>query len=416
MRRHRRTATILAVLLIATAVAAGCSSGSSPSSSPPTSARSTTTSTEASPGTTQQPGSQAIVFLSVGGNIDAYAAAAPYTRQRVVAAGTAPQGIEPHGQICFAPDGSRRFVVAETRPAAPGAPAAAGFGIYQLTGDHVGAFRVRRLAGVLSPSAPGSAPSTYGCAFLRDGRLLTTDVGSSTGAGTGQLILWFPPLTTTSVGHCVVGSGIASPGGLAADSRGGVALTSSRAPGAGLWDYQGQFPTSAQACGTLDQVRPDAPAGTPRVVTGVAAVQLVVAGAHGLSAPSAVASSADGTQLLVSSPPDGVIDAFRLDGTYSSTVLSPPDGTRLGPTPLPTGSPEGLVVNADGTVFYADTGLVVGPAGAPVAAPLGGSLRRIAVQDGQVQAPQVVSGHLPGPDGIGLLDPERAAGGAPAIT
>ena len=60
-----------------------------------------------------------VVFTATEGNIDAYLPTDPFTRQRVVAAGTGPAGTTPHGQICFDSNGSRRFVVAETRTPPP---------------------------------------------------------------------------------------------------------------------------------------------------------------------------------------------------------------------------------------------------------------------------------------------------------
>ncbi len=117
---HPRTRLALAaaLALAVASVVAGCSSGSTPTTTPTTATPSTT----APPSTsTTEPGTEAVVFVSVDGNIDAYDSQAPYDRQRVVAAGTAPNGSEPHGQICFLPDGTKRFVVAETRPAVAGA-------------------------------------------------------------------------------------------------------------------------------------------------------------------------------------------------------------------------------------------------------------------------------------------------------
>jgi sugar lactone lactonase YvrE len=414
MGRRPRLLALLAVLATTAAMAAACSSGGS-STAASTSTSTSTSTTQPAPTTTTVPGKSAVVLLSVGGNIDAYAANPPFTRQRVVAAGSAPGGIEPHGQICFFPDGSRRFVTAETRPAAAGA-FAAGYGVYQLTGDRVGAFRVRRLSGFVSPSAAGSTPSTYGCAFTNDGRLFTTDAGAATGPATGQIVEWLPPLTGTTVAHCVIASGVASPGGLAADGHGGVALASSRAPGAGVWEYTGQFPTSGSACGALNTVSPTAPAGTPRVTTGVAAAELIHAGPHGLSAPSAVASSPDGRSLVVTSAPDGVIARYSLAGAFQSILLAPSAGEQLAATPRANGTPQGVAVNADGTVFYADPGLVRSANGTVAPAAMAGSLRRVTVTNGQAGKPQALKQHLPAPDGLGIFDPQSSSGGAGSIT
>ena len=405
-------AVVLALVVALGALATACSSSSAPETAPTTVAPTTT---QPPSTTTTQPGHDAVVFVSVGGNIDAYATQPPFDRQRVVAAGTVADGSEPHGQICFLPDGSRRFVVAETRPASGSTPAAAGFGLYQLTGNDVGTYRVARVAGVrLSSAAP---TTTYGCAFLPDGRLFTTVVGSATGAGTGQLVEWFPPFTAAGATHCTIATGLASPGGLAADPAGGIEVAVARAPGAGVWHFTGAFPASAKACGSLSP--PTTTAGTQpgptTVASGIRAAPLVTAGANGLTAPAAVALTADGKGFVATSPPDGVIDQYDLSGHFVGTVLAPPAGEQLGITPRASGTPQGVAVNADGTVFYTDPALVRSSDGTVAPAARAGSLRRIVVTGGKPGAPQVVNRQLPAPDGLGIFDPTSASGGAASI-
>jgi hypothetical protein len=410
MPRRLPRATILAVgLAVATAVAlSGCSSTSTDGSAATTAAPPTTP----APTSTTTPGSDAVLFVAVGGNIDAYDTQPPFHRERVVAAGTAPDGSEPHGQICFYPDGSRRFVVAETRAAAPGVAAGAGWGVYQLTGDDIGTFRVARTGGFSSPSlASTDPPSTYGCAFLSDGRLLTTDVGNAqSGAPTGQLIEWFPPYGSTTVAHCTIATGLGSPRGLAVDPQGAIELAAARAPSAGVWRYSGAFPKTPGACAAT----PSAAAGGT-VVSGVTANLLVPAGPNGLGTPDAVALTADGKGLVVTSAPDGVINRYDLGGTFSDTVLQPKAGEQLGATPRAGGTPLGVAVNADGAVFYADPGLLVGAGGAVAPGDRVGSVRRITFSQGRAQAPQVLNQGLPGPDGLGIFDPSKAAGGSASI-
>jgi len=407
-RAHPRTrlAVVVALALAVLSVVAGCSGGSTQ----------TTTSTTAAPPTTSppststtQPGTDAVVFVSVGGNIDAYDTQAPYDRQRVVAVGTAPNGAVAHGQICFLPDSTRRFVVAETRPGAAGSPASAGFGLYQLTGDGVGTFRVQRVNGFTSPGASSaSATLTYGCAFSKTGLLFTTDVGSvsptdsQAGAADGQLIEWFPPYTSPTPAHCVVATGLAVPQGLAAESDGSIDLASAAAPTAGVWRYSGAFPTKAAAC---------APP-----LTGVTATKVIPAGPNGLGAPAAVALTPDNKSLVVTSALDGVIDQFDLDGTFTTTLMTPSPAGPLGATPFATGTPLGVAVNADGAVFYADPGLERAANGSVAAGDRVGSLRRIAVTKGQPQAPNALNQGLPAPDGLGIFDPSKASGGAGSIT
>ena len=71
--------------------------------------------------------------------------------------------------------------------------------------------------GKLTPTYQGSADNAenYGCGFLRDGRVLTTDVGNqATGNGDGQLIVWFPPFNRTKVRYCKIDTGIATAGSI----------------------------------------------------------------------------------------------------------------------------------------------------------------------------------------------------------
>jgi len=418
--RPGRAALLAGLLGVGALLVAACSStGSDDSASttePPTSTPTTAAPTTS---TTQPPGKDAVVFVTVGGNIDVYSTQPPFDRQRVVAAGTAPDGSEAHGQVCFLPDGSRRFVVAETRPAQAGKPAGAGFGLYQLTGDDVGTYRVARIGGVADPAASaGGGTTTYGCAFLPDGRLFTTVVGAASGAPTGQLTEWFPPFTAAGATHCTIATGLATPGGLAADRSGGIEVAVSRAPGAGVWRFSGSFPTSATACGALSPpttTASDHGGGPTTVASGLSAVLLVAAGPHGLSAPAAVAASADGKGIVVSSPPDGVIDSYDLSGRFVSTVLAPKAGEQLGATPRTWGTPFGVAVNADGAVFYADPGLLKSANGTIAPGTLVGSLRRIVVTGGKAAPPQLVNGHLPQPDGLGIFDPSAAAGGSASI-
>jgi len=388
-------------------VVAGCSSGSNPTATP-TTVGPTSTTAPASTSTTQ-PGTDAVAFVSVGGNIDAYDTQSPYDRQRVVAAGTAADGSEPHGQICFTPDGTKRFVVAETRPATAAAPASAGYGLYQLSGDGIGTFRVARVSGFTSPGATAAgASATYGCAFSKSGQLFTTDVGSvsatnsQAGAADGQLIEWFPPFTGTSPAHCVVATGLAVPQGLAAEPDGSIDLASAAAPTAGVWRYSGTFPTKAASCATP--------------MAGITAAKVIPAGANGLDAPAAVALSADNKSLVVTSALDGTIDQFGLDGSFTATLLAPAPPATLGATPFATGTPLGVAVNADGAIFYADPGLERAANGTVAPGVRVGSLRRVAVTKGQAQAPETLNQGLPAPDGLGIFDPSKASGGAGAIT
>lgn len=405
MTTSRRLFSTSAVAVTLLLLVAACSSPKAR-----TATSSTTTSPPGQVTTTTVPEAQGVLFAATEGNIDAYLTLAPYTRQRVVASGTGPPGTTAHGQICFTPDGSRRFVIAETRRPAEAA-ATAGWGVYQLTGDDIGSFRVRRVfgwdsAGTLS----ADAPTTYGCAFLPDGRLFTTDVGNQRdGAATGRLVEWFAPFDAATPAHCVLAADLATPLGLSVDESGAVYLASARAPTAGLWRYRGTFPSDPAGCVTAI---PE-PAGTEPPGTGppgppiVTAKLLVTGGTAGLSAPTAVAIAPNGQDLVVSSAPDGLIVAFDLEGADPSTVLEP-----LEPGSPATRSPFGLTIAPDGSVIYADTGLVTDTSGAIVPGNATGALSRIDTSDGTARPPETIDERLNAPDGLGLYLPLSMSGGA----
>jgi hypothetical protein len=405
------TAVAMALLLLV----ASCSS-----SKTKTATSSTTTPPPGQVTTTTVPEAQGVLFSATDGNIDAYLTLPPYTRQRVVATGTGPAGTTPHGQICFTPDGSRRFVIAETRTP-PGAAATAGWGLYQLTGDDIGTFRVRRVAGWDSPGAPSTdAPTTYGCAFLPDGRLFTTDIGNQrSGPSTGRLVEWFPPFDTATPGQCVLATDLATPLGLAADPAGALYLASARAPTAGIWRYRGTFPADPAACVTATPEPPDqttttipqgpaAPPGTVPAGSPSVTVKLLIAGgASGLNAPTAVAVAPSGQAIVVSSAPDGLIVAFDLEGIDPTPLLTPVE-----PRSPATRSPFGLTIAPDGSVLYADTGLVATTAGVIAPGDSSGSLDSIATTGNRAQPPLTVDNGLDAPDGVGLYLPLSASGGA----
>jgi hypothetical protein len=430
-RPWRRVVTLVGIVALA---AAGCSSGSR-SAGPTT----TTTAAETSSSTTTPPLPDGTVFATVDGAIDAYLAVPPYTRQRVAAAGTAPDGNEPHGQICFAPDGSRRFVVAEGRPAGS-TPASAGWGLYQLTGSKVGSLRARRVTGWTSPSntstssstnSPTDAPTTYGCAFLTDGRLLTTDLGNErAGAPTGRLVEWLPPFGPDPPASCVLRTDLATPLGLSADNADNVYLASARTPTTAGCVTATTGPAPANTTTTSSPSGgspPDTTAGGPAAVTAT----LVIPPADGpSSAPTAVAvgpaGSPGGDRLIVTSAPFGAITAYQPAGTMIGPLLAPDAGTTgmVATTPFPGGSPLGVALAPDGSIYYADPGFIQGPDGVIAPAEGLGSIRRLTPKDtaGSTSAPtsgstsstppDPLNTKLHAPDGIGLYLPVSVTGGS----
>ena len=345
-------------------------------------------------------GGRAIVFSGEGNNLNAYESEPPFRHQRVITTrADDPNGLDINAQICFFPGtkpGGTRWFIAGEDTGQPNPPQ--GWGIFALRGNRIGRLHAKKV-GKLTPTYQGSLDNAenYGCGFLKDGRVLTTDVGNqAAGNGDGQLIVWFPPFNRTDVKYCKVDVGIATAGGIYV-KRDKVFVASARAPTGGVWTYTGPFPTSntaAGGCGRTDGT------GAP-LATSVHKDLFIPAGGP-VATPNAIAPSPRG--YYVSSVLSGVIAEFDRHGTFLRNVLAPAPGDTLGPQPYKTGTPLGIGVDRAGDLFYADIGLVVTPDSVGPGDDTG-TLRRIHFVRGRPQKPQIMDRHLAYPDGIGVLEP-----------
>ena len=347
------------------------------------------------------------VFNGEGNNLEVYRAKRPFRHQRLITnADDDPDGLDINAQICFFPQDEgkkvRRFIAGEdtNQPDPP-----QGWGIFELRGRRIDKFRVTQIA-KLTPTYQGSSDNAenYGCGFLADGRILTSDIGNQvSGAGDGQLIVWFPPFDTGvggdgQVRYCKIDTELATAGQIAVDEDDRVYLTSARPPTAGVWRYSGPFPTSdtaAGGCGRTDATGAPLADDTQR--------ELFIPATAPLATPNAIVARPGGG-FYVSSVINGVIAQYDEAGTYVRTVLSPPADETLGPEPFSTGSPLGLGVTSRGTLFYADIGIVfddgrIGPGDRT------GRVLRIGFdRDGEPVGPVTVAEGLAFPDGIGILE------------
>jgi hypothetical protein len=121
--------------------------------------------------------------------------------------------------------------------------------------------------------------------------------------------------------------------------------------------------------------------------------------------PNAIIASGNDT-WYVSSVFTGVINEYALDGAFVRTILQPPPGEGPGPEPISTGSPLGLGVAPDGTLYFADIGLVISADGVGPGDGTG-SVRKIAFVDGEPQPPETMADGLAFPDGIGIYVPRK---------
>jgi len=329
------------------------------------------------------------ILLSPEGNrLDAYDATTLQKQVVIQNHALDPNGRDINGQVCVFPDGSRRFVTGEDTNQPDPPPA---WGIFQLNGSDIGALSATQI-GRLVPTYqdPLSIADAYGCAFLPDGRLVTTDIGNTAfGPASGQLIMWFPPLDAPAPRFCKLDVAIGTAQGVFVDQQGSIYVASGRS-GPGIYRYRAPFPSSDDAaggCGRRDST------GMPLV--DAIDKQLFIRDLN-IPTPSGIIQSASGT-FYVSSVINGVIAEYSPAGQFVRRILQPVTGeTRPYPS---TGTPLGLAIDAAGTLYYAD--LAITEAFEPGDGL--GTVRRIRFENGSPLAPETIDSGLDFPDGLGLL-------------
>jgi sugar lactone lactonase YvrE len=336
-----------------------------------------------------------IVFSTEGNNLDAYEPDAPYDKQTVIATvADDPDGLDINGQLCFFPDDPHRLITGEDTGQPERTP---GWAIFEVDGERVGELSARPVARLV-PTYQDNAenPENYGCGVLSDGRVVTTDVGNQVeGPGSGQLIVWFPPFDSTDVDYCKLDVALPTAGGIHVDQDDHIYLTTARPPDNGVVRYTGPYPTSADipgGCGRTDET------GAP-LADHVDKTLFIPADEHAPT-PNSLAVADDGT-FYVASAFSGTIARYDQDGAYLDTLVEPPEGESFGPRPFSTGSPFGLAVAPDGSVYFADLGLGLTDEGVGTVAEAG-TVRRIGPSGGP---PEVMDRGLDYPDGIALYRP-----------
>jgi hypothetical protein len=386
MQRRPRSHVIVLAGLAVTALAAGGSAGNG--------------------GERGNARNSVIVFNGEGNNLNAYEAAPPFEKQTVIRNhDDDPDGLDINAQICFfpkgGPDGPPRgqvwFIAGEdtNQPDPP-----AGWGIFRLRGKQVGKLRTTQV-GKLTPTYQGTSDNAenYGCGFLSDGRVLTTDIGNqAAGDPTGQLIVWFPPFDSRDVAYCKLDVTIGTPGQIYIDDEDRVYLASARGDRSGVIRYSGPFPTSDDAdggCGSTDAT------GAP-FADSVSSEVFIAGGQNNLLFPNAIVAKAEKDGFYVDSVINGVINEYDSNGAFVRTVLAPPAGEEIGEQTYSTGTPLGLGIDSEGTLYYADIGITISAEG--IGPGPEGSVRRIRFVDGEPQPPELMGAGLAFPDGIGVLE------------
>jgi len=354
-------------------------------------------------GSTRDP---VIVFNGEGNNLNAYEGTPPFEKQTVIRnRDDDPDGLDINAQICFFPKGgpggppkSQVWFIAGEDTNQPDPPA--GWGIFRLRGKRVGKLRAAQV-GKLTPTYQnaGDNAENYGCGFLSDGRVLTTDIGNqAAGDPNGQLIVWFPPFDSRDVRYCKLDVAIGTPGQIYVDDEDRVYVASARGDRSGVIRYSGPFPRADDSdggCGRTDAT--GAPLADP-----VSSEVFIPGGENDLLFPNAIVRTPDGDGFYVDSVINGVINEYDKDGAFVRTVLAPPAGEEIGDQTYSTGTPLGMGVDSEGTLYYADIGITITAEG--IGPGPEGSVRRIRFVDGEPQPPEIMGAGLAFPDGIGVLE------------
>jgi hypothetical protein len=341
-----------------------------------------------------------IVLSPEGNRLNAYAAEPPFEKQTVIQNRKSdPAGWDINGQVCFARDGSDVFAVGEDTGQPDPPPA---WGVFRLRGTRVGELSATRIGRLVPSYQPSDRnPDNFGCAFLPDGRVVSSVIGTlHQGPADGQLILWFPPFDASGPSRaCKLDVGIGMAGQIFVDAQQRIYVASARA-NPGVWRYSGALPSSPDAAGGCG--RRDA-AGSPLVDEGrIRKEHFIDSSAEDVSGAMGMTAAPDGS-FFVSRSAAGVVAQFDAQGRFVRRIVEPPAGAVLGAEPFPGGSPSGLAFAADGSLFYADLGLVAAPALRPK---LGaGSVRRVRLSSGSVGAPELVGGGLDYPDVVSFFAP-----------
>lgn len=336
-----------------------------------------------------------------------------------------------NAQICFHEFKGETYFIAGEDTGQSEDPGSAGFGNpgwgwFRLDGKGTGDVHKlkTRQAGKLVPEyTQEEGQENYGCGFLDDGSLVLADVGDQLPhePASGQLHLWFPdaeagfgkgfvysdgnipPAEQSRVRYCRIATDIPTAGGIWVDSGDDAAsaaddtifVASSRPDTQGGGTEYGILKFTG-----LGSVRPAA-SGDPDGcdLRGVERSVFIQGGVPQLT-PSAIVGS-DHDTYYVSSVFDGNIAEYAEDGTFLGYVAGgTPTGQVNGflPPPATVGTPYGLGVAPDGTIFFADIGVVLSGPARP------GRLMKVTPSGTPLPAsPAVVDDGLAFPDGIGIL-------------
>jgi outer membrane protein assembly factor BamB len=323
---------------------------------------------------------------------------------------TTPGGRDINGMICRFPDGSGRFVAGEDTGQVAIRP---GWGVFDA-----GATQIGKLVTTYLSNADPRVGEPFGCAFDSQGRLFTTEIGTQAlGANNGQLILWFPPYDRfpgapgsypngeiSSGAFCKIDVQVGTASALVIDAQDNIYVASPA--GFQVLKYAPPFPTGPDAAGGCG--RTDA-TGQPLADLDRVNRSLFIQGGF-LETFTGLAFARNGN-LYVGQVLGGRIEEYDHGGDPARaplrTIVQPPPGELASDT---TGTPQGLAVGADGTLYYADLNILLStlqPGG-------DGKFWRVRFDaKGNPLPPEALMRGLAFPDGVAVfpgdmqVDPER---------
>jgi hypothetical protein len=274
-----------------------------------------------------------------------------------------------NGQTCALPDESGRFLLGEDTAQSEGERQ--GWGVFNADGT----FDFK----ILEPEADGEPEQIepFGCAFADDERLFTTDVGSgSFDSDDGKLVVFFAPDYEES---CVIASDVRVAGAVALDDAGNVYVPETVPPGHVL--MFSDLPESADEC----ESRPG--------------VRSVFIEDPEMTTPLGIAHAPNGNWYVSSVFLPPAVREYDSDGQFVRTIVEGDD----------IGNPAGISVASDGTLYYADLGLVQEEGELPGPGDSTGTVRKVEFdEDGNPQPPVILGQGLDYPDAVSVLEVEVA--------
>jgi len=271
-----------------------------------------------------------------------------------------------NGPTCVVPDGSGSILMAEDKNEEKGVKS--GWSIFSSDGKFE-----RKIPEPASPKNEPKSLDPMGCAFDNEQRLFVTDVGeeSFTGAS-GKLILFFPPDYTT---YCILSDTLRTAGSVAIEDSGNVLVAETA--GGEVLRFSQPFPKDSDGCDTTP-INKSTFIKDPNVVT------------H-----AGIARAPNGNWYVSSVFAPTAINEYDKDGKFVRAIAS---GDTIG-------NPEGIAVDSNGTIYYADLGLVQDK-DHPLPHPGKdkGTVRKVTFDAaGNPQAPVIMGKGLNFPDGVGVI-------------